>query len=148
MGYIEDSLVPGEEVLYKAHISLLGFVLPAILLVALWYITTQMDQAFIIVMVLVSIYVLVRIIFTILSTEFALTNKRIVAKTGFIRRNSIEIMLSKLESISVIQSVDGRIFRFGTVIVVGSGGTNQAFKMIDNPMELRKRVNAQISSAE
>jgi len=145
MGYIDDNLVSGEEVLYEAHISLLGFIVPGIMLASLWYIAAQIHQAFNILMIFVGIYILGRIAIAVLSTEFALTNKRIVAKTGFVSRKSIEILLSKLESISVTQNVDGRIFGFGTVIVVGSGGTMQEFKMIDKPMELIKRVNAQIS---
>lgn len=80
----------------------------------------------------------------ILSTEFALTNCRIIAKKGFIFQHSIEILLNKVESISVSQPLIGRILGFGTVTIIGSGGTQEVFKSIDNPMELRKQVNDQI----
>jgi len=145
MSYIDDSLVPDEDILYEARISLWGFVKPVLILGLVWVVLAQIHRAFNLLMMLLSLYIIVRIAISITTTEFALTNKRIIAKTGFLRRNSIEIMLSKLESITVHQSLDGRIFSFGTVVVVGSGGTSQAFKMIDKPMELRKRVNSQIS---
>ncbi len=81
----------------------------------------------------------------ILTTEFALTNRRIIAKKGIIRQHSMEILLDKVESITISQPLDGRIFGFGTVTVIGSGGTQELFKSISNPMELRKQVNSQIS---
>jgi uncharacterized membrane protein YdbT with pleckstrin-like domain len=147
MGYIEDSLVPGEQVLYKAKISMLAFITPVLLLALLWYIAAQVHQLLVFFVFLFSLYVLVRLLVVVISTEFALTNKRIIAKTRLIRRQSLEIMLSKLESITVSQSLDGRIWGYGTVVVVGSGGTRQPFRLISKPMELRKRVNAQISLA-
>jgi hypothetical protein len=47
-------------------------------------------------------------------------------------------MINKVESIDVNQPILGRILNYGTIIVVGSGGTKQSFKNIDKPMELRQ----------
>jgi uncharacterized membrane protein YdbT with pleckstrin-like domain len=147
MGYIEDSLVPGETVLYRAKVSLMAFISPIIMLAILIWIGSQIHPFVAFIAVLFSIVIIFQILLIYSTTEFALTNRRIIAKKGFIRRHSLEIMLTKVESIKVAQSIDGRIFGFGTVTVVGSGGTQEFFKSIDRPMELRKMVNGQITTA-
>ncbi|MEM5773898.1 MAG: PH domain-containing protein [Anaerolineaceae bacterium] len=144
MSYVDNSLVPGEQVIYRAKISLFVFITPLIWLVFLGFLVSKIQKSLLPLVILAGLYVIIRILLTYYSTEFALTNKRIIAKTGFIRRHSVEIMLSKLESITVAQSIDGRIWGYGTVTVVGSGGTREPFKLISKPMELRKVVNSHI----
>ncbi len=146
MGYVEDSLVPGEEVIYRAKLSIYALITPLILLVILFYLATRIDALVVVIVVIFGLYFLFRIFLIYQTTEFALTNRRIIAKKGILRRHSIEIMLNKVESITVNQPLDGRIFGFGTVIVTGSGGTQESFKMIDQPMELRKMVNTRVAS--
>ncbi|MBA4376678.1 MAG: hypothetical protein C0401_10970, partial [Anaerolinea sp.] len=75
------------------------------------------------------------------TSEFAITNKRIIAKTGFIRRNAKEILLSRVESIGVDQNVLGRVMSFGTIKITGTGGTQQIVKALTNPLVIRKRIN-------
>jgi uncharacterized membrane protein YdbT with pleckstrin-like domain len=75
-----------------------------------------------------------------LTTEFAVTNRRVFAKTGFIRRNTMEILLVKVESIAVRQNIVGRLMNFGTVTVTGTGGTSESFKVITNPITIRKKI--------
>jgi hypothetical protein len=77
----------------------------------------------------------------ILTTEFAVTNKRIIAKSGFIRIHTLEILLSKVESIDIKEPILGRILNFGTVTVTGTGGTKQGFRAIADPMVVRSKVN-------
>lgn len=77
------------------------------------------------------------------SDEFVITNKRVVIKTGLIARSTIELNLNKVESISVEQSVMGRIFGFGTVTVLGTGETREPFTRIGNPLEFRRKFQEQ-----
>jgi uncharacterized membrane protein YdbT with pleckstrin-like domain len=78
---------------------------------------------------------------TFFSTEFAVTNKRVIGKSGWLRRHSLEVMLSKVESISVSEPLLGRLLNFGTIVVRGSGGTMQPFPFISNAMTLRREIN-------
>jgi len=71
--------------------------------------------------------------------EFAITNKRVIIKTGFINRRTVELNLSKIESVNVNQSVLGRIFGFGSLQIVGTGGTRELFTNINNPIIFRKK---------
>ena len=70
--------------------------------------------------------------------EFAITNKRIIVKTGLIQRHTLEMNLSKIESVNVDQSIMGRIFGYGTITIIGTGGTRESFPNIQRPMEFRK----------
>jgi uncharacterized membrane protein YdbT with pleckstrin-like domain len=91
---------------------------------------------------------LVRRIGTFFSTEFAVTNKRVIGKSGVLRRRSLEIMLSKIESVRVDEPFWGRILNYGTIVVKGSGGTSQPFPFISNAMGLRMQINNLIPPAE
>jgi len=75
-----------------------------------------------------------------ISTELAITDQRIIAKKGFIKRTTSEINNSKIEGVSVIQSIVGRIFGFGTVIVQGTGGGIAPMDKIDDPLIFRNHV--------
>jgi len=71
-------------------------------------------------------------------SEYVITNRRIIIKTGFIARRTFEMNLSKIESVNVDQSVMGRIFNFGSITIIGSGGTRETFHNIAKPLRFRK----------
>jgi hypothetical protein len=78
------------------------------------------------------------------STEMTVTNRRIVVKVGMAARRTVEMLLSRVESIGVEESVTGRVLGYGTVIVRGTGGTPESFDTIAHPLEFRTRVQEQI----
>ena len=81
------------------------------------------------------------------TTELAITNKRVIAKFGFISRRTIEININKVESIQVDQGVLGRIFNYGTLVVSGAGNPQAPIPGISDPIQFRKAfVEAQESS--
>jgi len=82
------------------------------------------------------------------SSEFAVTDKRVIIKVGLVRRRTLETMLGKVEGIGVDQSLTGRILGFGTIVVTGTGGTKEEFDRIANPLEFRRQVQAAISSSD
>jgi len=71
--------------------------------------------------------------------EFAVTNKRVIVKTGLISRKTLEMNLSKIESVNVAQSIFGRLLGYGTITIIGTGGTRESFPNISNPLLFRKR---------
>ena len=78
------------------------------------------------------------------TAEFAVTNKRVLMKCGFINRRSVEIMLTKVESITVNQGILGRVLDFGTIIVGGTGGTKDPFHNIAAPLKFRQKIQMEI----
>jgi uncharacterized membrane protein YdbT with pleckstrin-like domain len=82
------------------------------------------------------------------ATEMTVTDKRVFVKVGMAARRTIELLLSRVESIGVEESVMGRMLGFGTVIVHGTGGTPEVFNMIAHPLEFRTQVQQQIEKSQ
>ena len=71
-------------------------------------------------------------------SEFVITNRRIVIKEGFIARRTFEMNLSKIETVNVDQTVMGRMLNYGSITIIGTGGTKETFHNIAKPMAFRK----------
>src|SRR5206468_4300225 len=53
------------------------------------------------------------------STEMAVTNHRVIIKVGLAGRRTVEMLLSKIESIEVQETAMGRMLGYGTIVVIG-----------------------------
>lgn len=82
------------------------------------------------------------------TSELAVTNRRVLVKTGAVNRQTLEIFISKVESVGVRQSFLGRLLDYGTVIIRGTGGSDEPFKMIAHPIRFRNAVQRIQSEAD
>ena len=73
------------------------------------------------------------------TSEYAITNKRVIIKVGLIRRRTVEMNISKIESINVDQSILGRVLDYGDILIVGTGGTKESFDTLASPIQFRKK---------
>jgi len=78
------------------------------------------------------------------ASEFAVTNKRVLVKKGLMRRHSTEILLRQVEGITVDQTLLGRMFDFGTIVVEGTGSDRTPYRGIAGPLAFRLAVQEQI----
>jgi uncharacterized membrane protein YdbT with pleckstrin-like domain len=76
------------------------------------------------------------------TTELAVTNHRVIYKSGLLSRHTIEMNRDKVESVDVDQSLLGRIFGYGTVIVRGTGGSLEPMRNIGDPLSFRTYITA------
>jgi uncharacterized membrane protein YdbT with pleckstrin-like domain len=83
-----------------------------------------------------------------ISTEMAVTNRRVIGKTGLISRTSVDLRLRKLESVQLEQSIVGRILGYGTVVFIGSGGSENRFAFVADPEGTRAQVTDAVEAAE
>jgi uncharacterized membrane protein YdbT with pleckstrin-like domain len=120
-------LLPGEKVVARAQIHWACYI-PGIILLPVFGIG---------LLLLLSAWI------QTVTTELAVTTKRVISKRGLISRQTVELNLAKVEAIGVDQSIFGRMFGYGTVIVVGTGGTKEPFKFIAEPLEFRRVVQAE-----
>ncbi len=174
MSYIQDNLMPNEKVLFSARIhpaiflssavyfiiTLVFFILSLSLSVTQVTPGSSLPQpsarpilgSFLFCVtaffLLYSILLGLQALIIMRTTEFAVTNRRVVAKTGFIRRHTLEMLLPKIESVAVRQSILGRLLNFGTVTVIGTGGTKESFRAIADPMVVRKNINQIIENLQ
>ena len=130
MGYIEDNLIRGERIGYRAQVHW-GSLLPGILLLP----------------VVIGLVPLISASIARATTELAVTNKRVVFKTGWLNRSTFEMHLDKIENIHIEQSVFARGLDYGTIVISGTGGTRQAFAHIAAPLALRRAIYEQGDAA-
>jgi acyl-coenzyme A synthetase/AMP-(fatty) acid ligase len=162
MSYAQSNLVPGETVIYETRLHwivmlwhivlgclLLG--LPGVLLLYYALSQTGIDSKTLHIMEGGGVALLVCGVIVVLmgmirrnSTEMAVTNRRVVIKTGLASRKTIEMLLSKVESIEVNETAVGRMLGYGTIVVIGTGGTPEPFHKVAHPLEFRSRVQQQI----
>ena len=76
---------------------------------------------------------------TYYTTELAITNKRVVAKSGLIRRKTIEMNIPKIESLRVEQGFLGRAFNFGSILISGAGNPQAPILGISEPIRFKNR---------
>jgi uncharacterized membrane protein YdbT with pleckstrin-like domain len=151
--YIDEILQPGEKVLYSTNAHWV-FYLPAI---GAWIVVlgllilsrmTLNDNLVMLclataaVMALVSLYWTVRAWFHRLTTETDVTNRRVVHKTGFIRRRTFEMALDKVESVDVNQTIMGRLLNYGDVTILGVGEGKETISTIAEPLAFRNAITA------
>lgn len=162
MGYIEKNLIPGEQIVYKTGlhwIVLLGsFALAAVFAASGAYLLFRAESSRandnsitllawvgLALLVIAGVCVVVGY-FKRSATEMSVTTKRVVIKKGIGARVTYEMLLAKVESIGVQESVWGRMLGYGTVVVRGTGGTPEPFDRIAHPLEFRRQVEQQIEA--
>src|SRR2546422_7700643 len=140
--------MPGEKVIYRARLnrivygSAVAFLIFALLAWAGG--AGGWGWACFILALLVGLAAHIR--FT--TSEFVVTDQRVLIKVGWLQRRSLETLLAKIEGIGVEQGLGGRLFGYGTIIVTGTGGTHERFTAIADPLEIRKQVQEQIATAQ
>jgi len=164
MSYVEKHLIEGETIIYETRlhwIVLIGSFLLGLLFgltaVGMFVLSaratgekgaasesmTILGAAFLAVaLIFIARGILVRN-----ATEMTVTNKRVFVKVGLAARRTIELLLSRVESIGVEETVMGRLLGYGTVIVHGTGGTPEIFNKVAHPLEFRTQVQQQIEKS-
>jgi len=126
MSYIDESLIEGEVVLHRARISW-------------WSQAGMIVLGVLLLVVLVGLFLLVGAWIKVHSTELAITNRRVIAKFGFIKRDTVEINLEKVEALRVEQGFWGRMLNFGTILMSGTGGSIEPIRNIADPLVFRRK---------
>src|SRR5579885_515875 len=114
--YVNSNLIKDERVVYEAGLHWINFISLRALFTL--FIAPLIDR---------------------LTSEFVITNRRIVIKQGLVSRRTLELNLSKVESVNVDQGILGRILDYGTITVIGTGGTRESFADIAAPLEFRNQ---------
>ena len=151
--YIDDILQPGEKLLYSTNTHWIFF-LPAIavwIVAIVFFVVSRMVVADTPVLLSLSMAAISAVFalyktatawFHRWTTETDVTNLRVVHKTGFIKRQTFEMSLDKVESVDVNQSILGRILNYGDVSISGVGEGNKTIDTIASPLEFRNYITA------
>jgi uncharacterized membrane protein YdbT with pleckstrin-like domain len=148
VGYVERHLLADERVLYKTRLHWVLYLKPLLLTLAgvalavalaqvadppwLWYLGGAVAVAGL-------AWWLVRWV-EVTTSEFAVTSMRLIFKVGLVARYTTELLLAKVESISVTQSLLGRVLNYGDLTVTGTGGAREVFSRVNDPVGFRNEV--------
>lgn len=154
MSYVDSNLMKDEVVMHRTKLSKVLFVWPGVvafvaLLFSLWILINPQYK-----IIYAGFGLIVAVIFLLspyiqyITSEYAVTNKRVIVKVGFIRRQTLETLLQRIEAISVDQTVLGRILNYGTITITGTGGTRESFMNITDPLGFRKAVQEQTDAKD
>ena len=150
MSFVRHQLRDGEGVVHETHLHWITFLAPGFFtLVSLWFFASylgELGNATGLPLLVGLVWLLVALI-RHRTSEFAVTNRRVLIKTGLISRKSMETNLTKVEGINVDQDIPGRLLGYGTIVVRGTGGGSEPFRTIARPMVFRRVVQEQIELA-
>jgi uncharacterized membrane protein YdbT with pleckstrin-like domain len=130
MGYLDESLAPGETIVgrfdlhWTAKWRLIVYLLLAIPTLGL--------------ALLAAIYEWIRL----RSIEMGVTNRRVVRKTGILSRATEELRLASIETIDLRQSVWGRLLGFGDVVLTGRGESSMIFSRLAQPLDAKRAIES------
>jgi uncharacterized membrane protein YdbT with pleckstrin-like domain len=152
MDYVTRVLQPGESVILTTRLHPIIF-LPA----ALWLVVAVVllivaltlsgdfrigGEALAVFCLIFAIAAGIPALIRRISTELAVTDRRVIYKSGVLARHTLEMNRSKVESVDVDQSVLGRLCGFGTIVVRGTGGSLEPIRMISDPLTFRSHITA------
>lgn len=155
-GYVEKSLAPDERIVHRVHFNwtfsffpVLWFAFgsaPVVMYAMLQYGSSiayeelRVGWWFVLAAFLTGSIILINHLIVLWTTEIAVTTYKFVYKTGLISRNTQEVSLNKIEEITLNQSVWGRVFGYGKLILRGTGVGVISLPNIDNPLDVRKII--------
>lgn len=161
MRYVEASLVPGETVVYQTRlhwIVMLRHILLGLLLLAgagalLAYLLNHprlgitkehLIEGGAAALLVCGLVAVVAGMVRRNATEMAVTTRRVIIKQGLVNRKTIEMLLNKIETIEVSEPMAGRMLGYGSITMVGTGGTSEPFHKIAHPLQFRSEVQQQL----
>ena len=156
--YIDEILQPGEKVLYSTNAhwifflpAIAGWVVTIVFIVVSYQVPSGPPALLCLTMAafsaIVAAYKTVTAWFHRFTTETDVTNFRVVHKTGFVKRQTFEMSVDKVESVDVNQSILGRILNYGDVTVLGVGEGGKTLDMIASPLAFRNAITARPAGA-
>jgi uncharacterized membrane protein YdbT with pleckstrin-like domain len=146
MSYFESAKLENEKIIMADSISkpLLKFTVIVGMLIAIGGLISVFKGGTMIFL-LFSFILFLYVIVLRHSTEYVITDKRILIKTGILSVQSVEINISKIESISVSQTILGRILNYGNLQISGAGNPMVKLEYIDSPLTFKKKCLEQSS---
>ena len=154
MSYVRSVLQPNEKILvigrlhWIVYMQAILLLVIGILLVALGYnftnesIRTYFTYAMVAMFSVGAAVSFLHAWFIRWITEFAVTDRRVIYKCGFISRHTVEMNMDKIESVDVDQSLLGRMLNYGTIHVLGTGEGIESLRRIAAPLALRSAITA------
>jgi uncharacterized membrane protein YdbT with pleckstrin-like domain len=154
MSYVQTSLSEQEEIVARARLHYIVFLpgLPFLLVGALLsWAEGAHELPAAASLARFALYaggiVFLCILLEYLTTEYAVTSRRVITKRGWIARRTTETMLHRVEGVHLQQSLLGRVLGYGKVVVSGTGEQKNVFKNVADPVCLIRTIQGYTDGA-
>jgi uncharacterized membrane protein YdbT with pleckstrin-like domain len=150
VSYIDRNLIDGEHIVFRSRVHWLLYLWPLafaafLFLPSAWLLATAEAgrwRALSWIPLAVAALAWLGALIRRRSSDFAVTDRRVMMKVGLLHTRSVELLLGKVEAIAVNQTLAGRLLGYGDIVITGSGGTREPFYRIQAPLEFRRAVQA------
>ncbi len=129
MRYIDESLAAGETILQRGK-------WPGVFWLGAWAVLILLG------VIIVGVFIFLAAAIKMSTTDFAVTNRRVILKRGWLNRHTQELAVQSVEGVSLDQSLIARIFGYGRVIVTGTGDAVIVFPPMAHPVAFRRAIEA------
>lgn len=147
MSFLEKNLLPDEEIIYRTRKHWIIFLTPFLLSIAAIFCLLN-NNSFVVNMSIFPAAAAVILWLTqwliYITSEFAITNKRIRMREGFFYRHTNETRLATIADVTITQSLAGQLLNYGTVFINAFGGAEDPFTQIKAPNEFQKQLQVQL----
>jgi len=128
--------------LYVARLHLILFFWPAVLFCIAVYISQRYPEASLIALALV-IFAFIwgfMVLMNYLYSSLTIKKQQVILRKGVLIRNTMDIPINKIESIDIRQTIFGTLLCYGTVVITGTGGTQQMVNYLSHPLTCRRYI--------
>ena len=146
MNEYDKELIANETIHYVGRVSLwtqtywcaAGLAIIAISLFGMWVTSSAVVERTCEFGIAMGFFTWIVAYFRYRSHSIVITNMRIIIKVGLLARRTNELNIRKTESLQVEQSIAGRMFNYGSIIVSGTGGDHAYIHGVANPQGFRR----------
>ena len=153
MSYVEKTLTAEERIIIFERLHWIAFMYPLLLSLILlsqvfsvftsnWILIEKWKTCFAGVLLILTAIILLKAFIRYFTTENAVTNKKVIFKTGFIKTQTNELRKEKIENIQIRQSIIGKILSYGDLTFIGTGGSPVVFQSINRPIAVKKKIES------
>jgi uncharacterized membrane protein YdbT with pleckstrin-like domain len=148
MSYIDQNLLPDERILFRTRKHWIIFFFPIVWVIFSACATDYMRSNPLLIKFDWAPWLLALIFWgqvglNWVTSEFAVTNKRVMMREGFFYRHANEMRISAISQINVDQSLLGQMLGYG-VVSINAFGAYDGYSMIAQPFIFQKHVNEQL----
>jgi uncharacterized membrane protein YdbT with pleckstrin-like domain len=132
MSYVRRTLADGEIVRLQARLH--------------WILWLRAWCALLFLgVVIVGVLIFIRDLIFLTTTEVAITNRRLIRKSGWLAWKTSELELSSVEAVNLEQSFWGRTLGYGRVQIHGTGDDVWVSPLIAEPLRFRRELESALS---
>jgi uncharacterized membrane protein YdbT with pleckstrin-like domain len=148
MSYIDKNLLSDEQIIYRTKKHFIIFLMPVIwVIVTISFLVNSNPYItyFAFLPGIVALISWLNMLLTYATSDFVVTNKRIMMKEGFFFRHTADVRLSTVAQVSATQSLLGQLLGYGAVFVNAFGAPTDSFTEIADPVQFQKQVQEQLN---